>query len=281
MANYQTPGPKGGGGRAPGGTGASNTPPWVMGIPAPPIAHPPSNGVPGEYTPAPGAAYEPNLRTHSFPAYGGAGPSYPSGINPYVQSVPPPGSAGKSTTDAIFKALGRCGKQLETTTRKAGGVAGNVWNHLRTTPNITDAAMARLSQETKAFAEGGRDKIFQQTFGVSPGEKLLKSYACYLSTSTGPLIGILYLSTTRLAFCSDNPIVQQSSSGNQEWVHYKVVIQLPLVRAINPARGRNPSDQYIHIVTVDDHEFWFMGFVYYDKALKNLTEAFQHCGARY
>jgi hypothetical protein len=27
---------------------------------------------------------------------------------------------------------------------------------------------------------------------------------------------------------------------------------------------------------MDNHEFWFMGFVSYDKALKNLNEALQH-----
>ncbi|BAS86271.1 Os03g0736700 [Oryza sativa Japonica Group] len=28
-------------------------------------------------------------------------------------------------------------------------------------------------------------------------------------------------------------------------------------------------------MTTDNHEFWFMGFVSYDKALKNLYEALQ------
>lgn len=38
----------------------------------------------------------------------------------------------------------------------------------------------------------------------------------------------------------------------------------------------NPSEKYIQIVTTDGHDFWFMGFISYDKALKQLTEASRH-----
>lgn len=34
-----------------------------------------------------------------------------------------------------------------------------------------------------------------------------------------------------------------------------------------------PPEKYINIVTVDGHEFWFMGFVSYDKAVKNLHDS--------
>lgn len=46
---------------------------------------------------------------------------------------------------------------------------------------------------------------------------------------------------------------------------------------VNPSTNRlNPSEKYIHIVTRDGYEFWFMGFISYDKALKTLTETLQH-----
>ena len=95
---------------------------------------------------------------------------------------------------------------------------------VKTSPNVTDAALARLAQGTKVFEEGGNDKVFQQTFGIFPGEQLKKAYACYLSTSAGPVIGILYLSTARIAFCSDNPFCRIISSGQQEWAYYKVCL---------------------------------------------------------
>ncbi|CAL9068791.1 unnamed protein product, partial [Musa banksii] len=146
----------------------------------------------------------------------------------------------------------------------------------KTSPNVTDAALARLAQGTKVFEEGGNDKVFQQTFGIFPGEQLKKAYVCYLSTSAGPVIGTLYLFTARIAFCSDNPLCRNISNGQQEWAYYKVVVPLDQLRAVNPsADPRNPSDKYIQIVTMGNHEFWFMGFISYEKALKNLREALQ------
>ena len=35
----------------------------------------------------------------------------------------------------------------------------------------------------------------------------------------------------------------------------------------------NPSRKYIQIVTTDEHDFWFMGFVNFEKALQNLSES--------
>lgn len=54
----------------------------------------------------------------------------------------------------------------------------------------------------------------------------------------------------------------------------KVVVQLDQLRTVNPSSNRmNSSDKYIQLVTNDGHEFWFMGFISYDKALKQLSEA--------
>jgi len=99
---------------------------------------------------------------------------------------------------------------------------------LRTTvkvsPSLTDAAMARISQGTKVLTEGGHDKVFQQTFEVLPGEKFLNAYACYISTSTGPVIGTLYISSKKVAFCSEHPFCYYSPTGQQQWMYYKVII---------------------------------------------------------
>ncbi|KAL4197221.1 hypothetical protein AMTRI_Chr04g250010 [Amborella trichopoda] len=149
---------------------------------------------------------------------------------------------------------------------------------MKTGPSVVDAAMGRIAQGTKVLAEGGYEKIFQQTFETLPGEKLLKSYACYLSTSAGPVMGILYLSTAKLAFCSDNPLSYKS--GDQtEWTYYKVVIPLHQLRAINPSTSKvNPAEKYIQVVSIDNHEFWFMGFVTYDSAVKSLVEVLKDHG---
>lgn len=36
---------------------------------------------------------------------------------------------------------------------------------------------------------------------------------------------------------------------------------------------KKPSEKYIEIVTVDNFDFWFMGFLNYKKAFKYLQEA--------
>uniref|UniRef100_A0A804P897 Uncharacterized protein n=1 Tax=Zea mays TaxID=4577 RepID=A0A804P897_MAIZE len=95
--------------------------------------------------------------------------------NPYV--VVTPASAAPSTCQTVRKALGRYGKLLEDGTRKAADATGNIWHHLRTAPNMADAAVARLTQGTKVYAEGGHDRVFYQTFGAMPGEQLRKAYA--------------------------------------------------------------------------------------------------------
>lgn len=86
-----------------------------------------------------------------------------------------------------------------------------------------DAAMARLVQGTKLIANGGSDKLFQQTFGVIPGEKLLKQHVCYISKISGPVIGTLYITTKRLAFCSDYPLCHYPFSLQHQCIYYKVL----------------------------------------------------------
>ncbi|XP_065859947.1 GEM-like protein 1 [Euphorbia lathyris] len=200
--------------------------------------------------------------------------------NPYLQvaAAAPNGYGpyGRRPVSRICDVLNRCGKRVDDVTRKAEVFADNVWHHLKVSPSFTDAAVARIAQGTKVLAEGGHDKVFHQTFGILAGEKLLKAYVCYFSTSSGPVVGTLYLSTKRLAFCSDHPFCYYSSTGQQQFMYYKVVVQLEKLRTVNPSSSRmNPYDKYIQVVTTDGHELWFMGFISYDKALKQLREALQ------
>ncbi|WOL02769.1 hypothetical protein Cni_G11488 [Canna indica] len=55
-----------------------------------------------------------------------------------------------------------------------------------------------------------------------------------------------------------------------------VVIPLNQLRSVNPSASKaKPGEKYIQVVSIDSHEFWFMGFVNYDSAVKNLQEAVQ------
>lgn len=93
---------------------------------------------------------------------------------------------------------------------------------VRTAPSFADAAMGRIAQSTKVLAEGGYEKIFRQTFETDPEEELLNSFACYLSTSAGPVMGVLYVSTAKLAYSSDNPL-SYKNDGQTQWSYYKVI----------------------------------------------------------
>ncbi|VAH43701.1 unnamed protein product [Triticum turgidum subsp. durum] len=166
----------------------------------------------------------------------------PAGSNPYVLSSPSSGPPAKSA--------------------------------VKTGPSITDAAMGRIAQVSKVISEGGYDKIFQQTFECLPDEKLKKAYACYLSTSHGPIMGVLYVSTAKLAFCSDSPVAYVTEDNQTASAIYKIVVPVPHLRSVTPtASQQNPAERYIQVVSVDNHDFWFMGFVNYDSAVKCLQDA--------
>ncbi|KAF9622988.1 hypothetical protein IFM89_035703 [Coptis chinensis] len=222
----------------------------------------------------------------SLPGYVESTSMPPRDNNPYVNASSPshPQSQSQSqTTSATVKntvstvkdVLGKWGKKVGESTKQAEVLAGNVWQHLRTGPSFADAAMGRIAQGTKVIAEGGYEKIFRQTFETVSEEQLQRTYACYLSTSAGPVMGILYISTAKLAFCSDNPLPYKVGEQN-EWSYYKVVIPLHQLKAVNPSISKvNRAEKYIQVISVDNHEFWFMGFVNYDSAVKYLQDALQ------
>jgi len=259
---------------------------WVMGIPADPSSHPvnqqAATWVAGEAMPSNTTTTTQHYAQHSGPPPAVTGTityhqNMPPPSNPYVATTPATGSTGKRPMDMIADVFNKCSKKLEENTRKVEGFAGNVWQHLKIGPSFTDTAMGRIAQGTKLLTEGGYENVFRRTFETIPGEKLQKAHACYLSTSAGPVIGTLYLSTVKLAFCSDSPLAYYPHPGQTEWSYYKVTVLLSQLKAVNPSANRmNPAEKYIQIITTDDHEFWFMGFVTYDKALKNLQEALRH-----
>lgn len=94
---------------------------------------------------------------------------------------------------------------------------------MKTSPSFAEAAMGRIAQGTKVLAEGGYEKIFLSTFETVPDERFQNSFACYLSTSAGPVMGVLYVSSAKIAYSSDNPISYKSEN-QTEWSYYKVHI---------------------------------------------------------
>ncbi|KAG5128675.1 hypothetical protein JHK82_029510 [Glycine max] len=95
---------------------------------------------------------------------------------------------------------------------------------------------------------------------MGEGERLLKVSQCYLSTTSGPLAGLLFISTDRVAFCSERSM--------------KVVIPLKKINCVNQSENvQKPTQKYIEMVTVDNFDFWFMGVLKYQKTFKYLEQA--------
>ncbi|KAF5746392.1 hypothetical protein HS088_TW06G00563 [Tripterygium wilfordii] len=169
---------------------------------------------------------------------------------------------------------------FDTWSKKAESLARDIWHNLKTGPSVTEVAWGKVNLTAKAITEGGFESLFRQTFETDPNEKLKKTFACYLSTTTGPVAGTLYLSTARVAFCSDRPLFFTAPSGQRAWSYYKVNIPLAVIETVNPViKKENPSEKYIQIVTVDRHEFWFMGFVNFEKASHHLLESLSNSRA--
>ncbi|CAK7336087.1 unnamed protein product [Dovyalis caffra] len=158
--------------------------------------------------------------------------------------------------------------------KKAETVARNIWHNLKTGPSVPKAAWDKVNLTAKAITEGGFESLFKHIFETDADEKLKKTFACYLSTSTGPVAGTLYLSTARVAFCSDRPLCYTAPSGEEAWSYYKVMIPLEKISTVNSEiMKENPPEKYSQIVTSDEHDFWFMGFVNFGKASQHLLES--------
>ncbi|KAJ9691670.1 hypothetical protein PVL29_013760 [Vitis rotundifolia] len=158
--------------------------------------------------------------------------------------------------------------------KKADNIVHRIRAHVRLAPRIFETVKGKLSLGARILQQGGMKRIFKQLFGVREGEKLLKASQCYLSTTAGPIAGLLFLSTQRVAFCSERSIKCSSPNGELIRFHYKVSIPLGKIERVDQrVNTTNQSQKYMEIVTMDNFEFWFMGFLNYQKAINCLHQA--------
>jgi len=178
-----------------------------------------------------------------------------------------PSASTQSEVDSVLSKMNKCGK-------KVGNFAHAFREHVRLGHNITETVKGKLWMGAKILIVGGLEKLFKKLFSVSEGEKLLKTSQCYLSTTTGAIAGLLFISTNSISFWSERSIKVPSPNGGMVRLHYKVLIPLKKIRAISLCENVNkPSSKYIQITTCDNFDFWFMGFLDYQKALKYLQPA--------
>lgn len=159
--------------------------------------------------------------------------------------------------------------------RKTRNYVSRIREHVKMGQKLSETVKGKLSVGAKIIQNGGRENMFKQVFGMSEeGEKVLKASQCYLSTTAGPIAGILFISTHKVAFCSERPITLPSPSGLLHRTPYKVIIPLTKIKVAKESMNvEKPSQKYIQIVTQDNFEFWLMGFVRYEKAFLNLQKA--------
>ncbi|RCV42390.1 hypothetical protein SETIT_9G212900v2 [Setaria italica] len=143
--------------------------------------------------------------------------------------------------------------------------------HLNLGPKFSETIKGKLSFGAKVLQAGSIDKVFREYFVVGKDEKLLKAFQCYLSTTAGPISGMLFISTEKIAFHSDRPLSIACPKGGRTRVPYKVLIPAKRIKSAS-VRGNlyNPDEKYIDLVTVDGFDFWFMGFISYEKSFKYL-----------
>ncbi|XP_022999512.1 putative GEM-like protein 8 [Cucurbita maxima] len=158
--------------------------------------------------------------------------------------------------------------------RKPDNIIRELREHVKLGAKITETVKGKLSLGARIVRVGGVRKIYKKLFTVSEGEKLLKASQCYLSTTGGPMAGLLFISTHNIAFCSDKSIKLSSPNGEEHVrIHYKVVIPNEKVMRVNESENvKKASQKYIQIVTVDKFEFWFMGFLNYQSTFNSLQE---------
>ncbi|KGN51561.1 GEM-like protein 7 [Cucumis sativus] len=169
--------------------------------------------------------------------------------------------------DCILNRLNKNGK-------KTDNIIHALREHVKLGAKISETVKGKLSLGARILRVGGVRKIYKKLFSMSEEEKLLKVSQCYLSTTAGPLPGLLFISTHKIAFCSDKSIKIASPNGDHIRIHYKVTIPLgKITRVFQSENVKNPSEKYMEIVTVDNYEFWFMGFLNYHKSFNCLQEA--------
>lgn len=94
---------------------------------------------------------------------------------------------------------------------------------------ITETLKGKLSLGARILQVGGVKKIFRQLFSVNEGERLVKVCQCYLSTTAGPIAGLLFVSTEKIAFCSERSVKFSSPEGKLIRIHYKVTNTITLL----------------------------------------------------
>ncbi|KAL7607722.1 putative GEM-like protein 8 [Lactuca sativa] len=160
---------------------------------------------------------------------------------------------------------------ISSTSSKINGIE----REASSSPKLIEIMKQKLSHGAQMIQLGSTPgKIFRKTFGIREEEKLLQASQCFLYTTAGAIAGILFVSTERIAFCSDRSLKTYSPTGELLKFQYKVSIPLGKIKGVRESMNtKRRSYNYVEVVTVDDFSFWFLGFENYKKTLRYLHHA--------
>ncbi|CAA2999606.1 Hypothetical predicted protein [Olea europaea subsp. europaea] len=106
---------------------------------------------------------------------------------------------GQSKADLAILRMKKLGEWM-------GNFTQGIREHVKLRPKFTETVKGKLRLGARILHVGGVEKVFKQIFNISHGEKLLKTSQCYLSTTTGLIAGLLFISTDKISFCSERSI---------------------------------------------------------------------------
>ncbi|KAG0472911.1 hypothetical protein HPP92_014768 [Vanilla planifolia] len=166
--------------------------------------------------------------------------------------------------------------------RKADNFAQGIINHVSLGHGVSETVKGKLKLGSRILQAGGISRVFKKSFSTKEGERLIKASQCHLSTTAGPIQGLLFISTEKIAFLSDQSLAFRSPKGNIARIPYKVLVPLRMIKAVYSTENVNkPNQKYIRIETIDDFEFWFMGLVCHQGTFKNLKQAISEPKVRF
>ncbi|KAL0446636.1 UNVERIFIED_CONTAM: GEM-like protein 4 [Sesamum latifolium] len=122
-----------------------------------------------------------------------------------------------SRVDSVIAKMIKLGESMD-------GFAQGIREHVKLGPKLSETVKGKLRLGARILQVGGVEKVFRQKFSVTDDEKLLKASQCYLSTTAGPIAGLLFVSSNRVAFCSERSIKLSSPTGKPLKAHYKVMV---------------------------------------------------------
>ncbi|KAL9996016.1 putative GEM-like protein [Helianthus debilis subsp. tardiflorus] len=142
-------------------------------------------------------------------------------------------------------------------------------------PKLIEMVKQKFSYGANVLPLGREGKIFRKKFSTMDSEELLHATQCYLYTTAGAIAGMLFVSTERVGFCSNRSLKMHSTIGEVLKFQYKISIPLGKIKGVGESMNlKKPSNKYVELVTVDDFNFWFLGFPNYRKTLRYLHQIF-------